>query len=384
MLCDNNYVTIDLDAIRENLAAVGQKVGVPVMGVIKADAYGHGAVQVARCLQDCCAFFGVSCLNEALELHRAGITTPILLLGHIPAATLAQAVAQDIRVTIFSYEDAVVLSREALRQNKTALFHFAVDTGMGRIGFQPDAAAADLCVKITSLPGIRAEGIFSHFATADCADLTRARAQAQRFDAFLTMLRSRGVTVPICHLDNSAGVMNFDKHYDLVRSGIVTYGLYPSHEVNPGLLSLKPAMSWYSRISHVKTLPAGREIGYGGTYITTKPTRIATVSAGYADGYRRSLSGKFHVLVHGKKAPILGKVCMDQFMVDVTHIPEAETGDRVVLMGTDGSEVITAEQLAEAAGSFNYELVCGISRRVPRYYLRDGECIHVVNYLLDE
>ena len=384
MIYDNNYVTIDLDAIRSNVAAVREKAGVQVMGIIKADAYGHGAVQVARCLEDLCAFFGVSCLNEALELRRAGITIPILLLGHTPVNAYAQTVAQEIRVAIFDYADAAALSEEACRQGKTAFFHFALDTGMSRIGFQPDEAAADQCAAITALPGICAEGIFSHFATADSADLTRAQAQAARFDAFLAMLRSRGVTIPVCHLNNSAGVMNFTRHYDLVRSGIVTYGLYPSDEVDPGLLPLTPAMAWYSHISHVKTLPAGREIGYGGTYTTTEPTRVATIPTGYADGYRRSLSGKFYVLIHGKKAPILGRVCMDQLMVDVTNIPEASAGDRVVLLGKDGKEVITAEQIAGTAGSFNYEFVCGISRRVPRYYLQNGKIVHSVNYLLEQ
>lgn len=384
MFYDNNYVTIDLDAIRGNLEAVKEKAGVPVMGIIKADAYGHGAVQVARCLEDCCAFFGVSSVNEALELRRAGITTPILLLGHTAADAFAETVAQEIRVAIFNCAEAEALSQEACRQGKTAYFHFAVDTGMSRIGFQPDAAAADQCAAITKLPGICAEGIFSHFATADSADLTRAKAQAERFDAFVALLKDRGVTVPVCHLNNSAGVMNFDRHYDMVRSGIVTYGLYPSDEVDPGLLPLTPAMSWYSRISHVKTLPAGREISYGGTYTTTAPTRVATVAVGYADGYPRSLSGKFYVLIHGKKAPILGRVCMDQLMVDVTAIPEAQVGSRVVLMGADGNEVITAEEISAVAGSFNYEFVCGIGRRVSRYYLQKGQCVHSVNYLLED
>ena len=381
---DNTYMMIDMDAILANFHKVAEKTGVPVMAVVKADAYGHGAVQVARLLEGKCAFFGVSSISEALELRRAGLQTPILILGHTPSAAFAQVVAEDIRPTIYRWESAVALSREACRQGRTASFHIAVDTGMSRLGFQVDEDAANLCQRLVKLPGIRAEGIFSHFATADCADLEQAREQAQRFDRFLAMLKERGVEIPLCHMDNSAGIMNFQCHYDLVRSGIVTYGLYPSDEVSPELLELKKALSWCSRITHVKTLPAGRAISYGGTYVTEKDTRVATIPVGYADGYRRSLSGKFHVLIHGKKAPILGRICMDQMMVDVTHIPDVETGDRVVLVGSDGSESITVEEIAEAAGSFNYEFICGISRRVPRYYLSGGEVTHTVHYLLDD
>ena len=380
---DNTYVTIDMDAICANFDAVREKVGVPVMAVVKADAYGHGAVQVARLLEDRCAFFGVSSISEALELRHAGLHTPILILGHTPSAAFHLAVEHDIRPTIYRYESALALSKEACRKGKTAAFHLAVDTGMSRLGFQADEASADICAEIVKLPGLYAEGLFSHFATADCADLTRANAQAKRFDEFIDMLKSRGVEIPLCHMDNSAGLMNFAKHYDLVRSGIVTYGLYPSDEVAPALLKLQSALSWYSRITHVKELPAGREISYGGTYVTDKPTLVATVPVGYADGYRRSLSGNFYVLIHGKKAPILGRICMDQMMVDVTDIPDTQIGDRVVLVGTDGEETITVEQIAAAAGSFNYEFICGVSRRVPRYYLQNGQITHTVHYLLD-
>ena len=380
---DNTYVTIDLDAIEENIAAVSAKAGVGVMAIIKADAYGHGAVPIARLLEGRCAFFGVSSISEALELRNAGIRTPILILGHTPSAAFPLAVEHDIRPAIFSLEGAKALSEAALRLGKTAPFHFALDTGMSRIGFPMCEASADACAQAARLPGVLAEGLFSHFATADCADLSRAKAQAQRFDAFIAMLAQRGVHIPLCHMDNSAGVMNFSRHYDMVRSGIVTYGLYPSGEVDPRLLSLRPALSWRSRVTHLQELPAGREIGYGGTYVTTAPTRVATVPVGYADGYRRSLSGKFYVLIHGKKAPILGRVCMDQMMVDVTDIPDIAIGNKVVLVGQDRDECITVEQIAEAAGSFNYEFVCGISRRVPRHYLQHGQTVHTVHHLLD-
>lgn len=380
---DNTLVKIDLDAISQNFDAIRAKAGVAVMAVIKADAYGHGAIPVARLLQDKCAFFGVSSMLEAMELRQAGLQTPILILGHTPASAFPTAITQGIRPAVFSYESALALSEAALRLGKTAPFHFAVDTGMSRIGFQVSQASADLCAKIASLPGLQCEGLFSHFATADSADLRRSHAQAALFDSFDSMLKARGVNVPLRHLNNSAGLMNFDNHYEMVRAGIVTYGMYPSGEVCPALLALKPALQWVSHVTHVKTLPPGREISYGGTYVTTRDTVVATIPVGYADGYRRSLSGKFHVLIGGCKAPILGRICMDQLMVDVTGIPGVAEGSPVTLVGRDGSEEITMEQIAEAAGSFNYEFVCGISRRVPRIYLKNGRTVHSVHYLLD-
>lgn len=380
---DNTRVKIDLDIIERNFDAVREKAGVPVMAVVKADAYGHGAIQVARILQDKCAFFGVSSIHEALELRQAGLTTPILILGQTPVAAFPTCIREGIRPTIFHLEDAKALSAAAQEVGMDAPFHFAVDTGMSRIGFQVTEEDADICRQIANLPGLTPEGIFSHFATADCADLSKAKAQAVLFDRFVDMLKNRGLSIPIRHLDNSAGLMNFPHHYEMVRSGIITYGMYPSQEVAPELLPLEPALQWLSRITHIKTLPAGREISYGGTYVTTKPTVVATIPVGYADGYRRNLSGKFYVLIHGKKAPILGRICMDQMMVDVTDIPDVKCNDRVVLVGKFDDEQITMETISAAADSFNYEFVCGISRRVPRLYCRNGKTIHSVHYLLD-
>ena len=380
---DSTRVKIDLDAIASNMDAIREKAGVPVMAVVKADAYGHGAVQVARLLQDKCAFFCVSSILEAMELRQAGLSTPILILGHTPADAFPTAIREGIRPTIYRMEDALALSKAAQFLELPARFHFAVDTGMSRIGFQVTEEDADVCARIANLPGLFAEGLFSHFATADCADLSRAEQQAERFAEFDGMLRRRGVKVPIRHLNNSAGLMNFATPYEMVRSGIITYGMYPSDEVDPGLLALRPALQWLSRVTHVKTLPAGREISYGGTYVTKADTVVATIPVGYADGYRRNLSGKFYVLIHGQKAPILGRICMDQMMVDVTQIPGVQVGDRVTLVGIDGEEAITMEQISAQADSFNYEFVCGISRRVPRLYVQGGKTIHTVHYLLD-
>ena len=375
---------IDLDAIGHNIAAVKARVKAPVMAIIKADAYGHGAVELARYLDESCAFFGVSSILEALELRQAGIQKPILILGYTPESAFPDAIRQHIRPTIFRYEDGLALSQAAQALGMTAQFHFAVDTGMSRIGFQVTQEDADLCARIAALPCLEAEGLFSHFATADCADLTRARHQAAQFAEFDRMLKDRGLVIPLRHLDNSAGLMNFGCEYEMVRSGIVTYGMYPSDEVDPNLLDLRPALRWESRITHLKTLEPGREIGYGGTYTTTRPTRVATIPVGYADGYRRNLSGKFYVLIRGKKAPILGRICMDQMMVDVTEIPEAQQNDVVVLVGRSGEARITVEEIAAQGDSFNYEFVCGISRRVPRVYLSGGEVVRSVVYLLDK
>ncbi len=378
----HTYTKIDLDAICSNYDHICQKAGKPVMAVVKADAYGHGAVMVAKALRSKCPFFGVSSVAEALELRQNGIETPLLLLGYTQPELFEPVVAYDIRPAIFSYADAKALSDQAVKQGKTAKVHLVVDTGMSRIGFQVDEESADTCKKIAALPNLEMEGLFSHFATADEEDLTKTRKQAERYETFVQMLKARGVAVKLCHLDNSAGIMNFGAHYDMVRAGIVLYGLYPSEEVDKSLLAIQPAMSWHCGVSCVKTLPAGRELSYGGTYVTDKETVVATVPAGYADGYRRCLSNRFYVLIHGQKAPILGRVCMDQFMVDVSQIPNVQPGDDVVLMGKSGEEEISAEAIAEASNSFNYEQVCDLSRRVERVYIQGGKEVERINYLL--
>ena len=378
----NNYITVDLDILKENFRILQARAGVPVMAIIKADAYGHGAVAVAKALD--AEFYGVSSLSEALELRSGGIQSPVLILGHTPVYGYAQAVRYGIRPAIFTLEDAKAFSQAAVEQGITAPFHFAVDTGMSRIGFQVTEADADICREIAQLPNLECEGIFSHFASADEADLTRANAQAAAFDRFCGLLQDRGVCVKFRHLDNSAGIINFDFHYDMVRAGIVLYGLQPSKDVPVERLGLRPALSWHSRIAHLKTLEPGRQISYGGEFTTTRPTKVATIPVGYADGYRRTLTGKFYVLIRGCKAPILGRVCMDQIMVDVTDIPGVCLTDPVTLLGQNGALTITAEEMGAAAGSFNYETVCAIARRVPRVYLRDGQISYSVNYLLDK
>lgn len=373
---------IDLDAAEHNFNVTRAKLpkDVKLLCVIKADAYGHGAVPLAKFFDDRADFYGVACIEEAIELKKAGIKTPVLILGTVPREFFEDVVKFDIRVPIFRYNDAEALSKEAVKQGKTVPFHFCVDTGMSRIGFQVNENSADMCKEITKLPGITAEGLFSHFATADEKDLSKAISQRDKFCEFIKMLEKRGVNIPIKHINNSAGIMNFDKYFDMCRMGIIFYGLYPSHEVDKSLLELKPVMEWKTHISHIKELEPGREISYGGTYKTKVPRRIATIPVGYADGYPRCLSNKGKVLINGQFAPITGRVCMDQFMVDITGI-NAEIGDTVVLIGKSGENELTMDEVSESAYSFNYELPCRIARRVPRTYYKDGKLMFSTNYM---
>jgi len=382
MQFDQTCLNIDLDALRHNLSLVQEHSGAMVMAIVKADAYGLGAVTVSRAVEDLCAFFGVADMAEALELRRGGIQKPILVLGPMPTEGFPDAIREEIRPCISCYEDAWALSRRAQELGKTARFHLAVDTGMSRIGLQVTEEEADVAAAICGLPGLEAEGLFTHFATADGENLEKTHAQAEKFQLFDEMLKTRGVQIPLRHIDNSAGIVRFGAHYEMTRAGIILYGMEPSSQVDMTALPVQPALNWYSRVAHLKTLAPGREISYGGTFVTERPTLVATVPVGYADGYSRSLSGKFYVLIHGKPAPILGRICMDQLMVDVTDIPGVKPGDRVTLMGRDGEAVITPEEISAVAGSFNYEFVCTIGRRVPRYYYQKGELTQAVNYLL--
>lgn len=374
---------IDLDAIEYNFNQVRNKLSknVKILSVVKADAYGHGAVPIARFLDEKCDFFGVACTDEALELIHAGIKTPILILGYTSPELFDVIVKNDIRISIFSYADAVLLSDEAVKQNKTIPFHFCVDTGMSRIGFQADEKSADICKKIVSLPNITAEGLFSHFATADEKDLTKSRAQQNRFKEFIKMLDNRGVHIPIKHINNSAGIINFDDTFDMCRMGIITYGLYPSEDIDKSRLSIKPALTWKTHISHIKTLEKGREISYGGTYVTEEERIIATIPVGYADGYPRCLSNIGKVIINGQYAPVVGRICMDQFMVDITNINNVTLESEVILVGKSEDAELTMEEVSNAAHSFNYELPCRIALRVPRTYYKNNQFVCERKYL---
>lgn len=366
------YAEISLEAIGHNIREVKKRLpeGVKLLGVVKANAYGHGAVPVASYLENQVDYFATATIEEAVELRENGISAPILILGYVSPSQYGDLVEYDITQTIDSYAQALALEKEAARQNRKAKAHLAVDTGMTRIGFQVTEHDADEAAKIADLPHIELEGMFTHFSCADQEDKTYCSMQLEKYDKMTALLAERGVTIPLRHICNSAGIMEFDDHrFEMVRSGIITYGIYPSEEVKKERLDLIPALSWKSHVIHVKEVGPGIGVSYGATYVTEKPmTRIATVSAGYADGYPRALSNQGCVLIHGKKAPIIGRICMDQMMVDVTDIPDVQVEDVVTLVGTDGDETITIEEIANPAARFDYEMLCDISSRVTRVY----------------
>lgn len=366
------YAEISLEAIGHNIREVKKRLpeGVKLLGVVKANAYGHGAVPVASYLENQVDYFATATIEEAVELRENGISAPILILGYVSPSQYGDLVEYDITQTIDSYAQALALEKEAARQNRKAKAHLAVDTGMTRIGFQVTEHDADEAAKIADLPHIELEGMFTHFSCADQEDKTYCSMQMEKYDKMTALLAERGVTIPLRHICNSAGIMEFDDHrFEMVRSGIINYGIYPSEEVKKERLDLIPALSWKSHVIHVKEVGPGIGVSYGATYVTEKPmTRIATVSAGYADGYPRALSNQGCVLIHGKKAPIIGRICMDQMMVDVTDIPDVQVEDVVTLVGTDGDETITIEEIANPAARFDYEMLCDISSRVTRVY----------------
>lgn len=366
------YAEISLEAIGHNIREVKKRLpeGVKLLGVVKANAYGHGAVPVASYLENQVDYFATATIEEAVELRENGISAPILILGYVSPSQYGDLVEYDITQTIDSYAQALALEKEAARQNRKAKAHLAVDTGMTRIGFQVTEHDADEAAKIADLPHIELEGMFTHFSCADQEDKTYCSMQMEKYDKMTALLAERDVTIPLRHICNSAGIMEFDDHrFEMVRSGIITYGIYPSEEVKKERLDLIPALSWKSHVIHVKEVGPGIGVSYGATYVTEKPmTRIATVSAGYADGYPRALSNQGCVLIHGKKAPIIGRICMDQMMVDVTDIPDVQVEDVVTLVGTDGDETITIEEIANPAARFDYEMLCDISSRVTRVY----------------
>lgn len=365
------YAEVSLEAIGHNIGEVKKRIApeVRLMVVIKADAYGHGALAVSRYLEPKVDYFGVATLEEAIELREGGIRLPILVLGYTSPSQYADLIKYQIAQTIYSLDTAQKLNEEAEIQKKKAVVHIALDTGMTRIGFQAEESEADQIAEIKGLPNIELEGLYTHFSCADEQDKTYCDMQMVKYDDMIQMLKKRGINIPIKHVCNSAGIMEFDNHrFDMVRCGIVTYGIYPSEEVEKNL-DLRPALQWRSHVIHVKDVKPGLGVSYGATYLTHKPiTRIATVSVGYADGYPRALSSKGRVLIHGQYAPILGRVCMDQMMVEVSDIPDVQVEDVVTLVGTDGERTIPIEEVADPAARFNYEMLCNISKRVPRIY----------------
>ncbi len=379
------HAEIDLDAILYNMESMRNSISekTKIMAVIKADGYGHGAVEIAEAIDhlDYLCGYAVATVEEGLILRNHGIKKPILILGYVFPDQYADMIKAQLRPTVFTRKMAEELSVAAGSIGLDCRIHFAVDTGMSRIGYQVTPEAADEMAQLAKLPHIMVEGIFTHFAKADETDKTPTYRQLELFDRMNDMLLERGVSIPIRHSSNSAGIVEIpDANMDMVRAGITLYGLWPSDEVDRGKISLKPALSLITHVAYVKELEAGREISYGGTYVTPETRVIATIPVGYADGYARGLSNRGEVLIHGRRAPIRGRVCMDQFMVDVTDIPGVKNGDQVTLIGRDGDECITMEELGERSGRFNYEFACNLGKRIPRIYRRGGRIVGTRDY----
>lgn len=363
---------IDLEAIRSNVIQVKSRLksDTKLMVIVKADAYGHGAVQVSKILENGMVdAYGVAIIEEAIELRESGITKPILILGHTPMEQFDLVVAYDVMQTIYQYEMAVELSREAIKQGKIARIHIKIDTGMSRLGFCDSHESLETIRKIASLKGIHIDGVFSHFAKADETDESSVKSQIERFDKFTGLLEEEGIHIPVKHMSNSAGMIEYPQaEYDMVRCGIVTYGIYPSKEVNHNTFNLLPAMELKSHVIYIKDVDEGTGISYGSTFVTKKRTRVATIPIGYGDGYSRNMSNTGKVIIRGQYAPIIGRICMDYFMVDVTDIKDVSQGDVVTLLGRDGECEISVETLAEWSHSFSYEMICTVGKRIPRVY----------------
>ena len=353
--------TVNLDAIYDNIINLSKRLneGTKIIAVIKTDGYGHGAVPIAITIDGLVSAYGVATVDEAVNLRRHGITKPIYVIGYTHESQLGRMIEGDIRPTVFTYEMAKAVSDLAVAMNRKSKIHIKIDTGMSRIGFKPDEESLSTIEKINQLKGIEIEGIFTHFATADEEDKSGANRQFEIFKNFTDELAKRGIDIKIRHCSNSAAMMEMPyANMDYVRAGIAMYGLYPSDEVDQSLVKLTPALGLKSHVAFVKTIEKGTRVSYGGTFVAEQKMKIATIPLGYGDGYRRSLSNKGYVLIHGKRAAILGRVCMDQFMADVTHIENVKKDDEVVLLGKSGDEEITAEKLAQMAGeTFNYEIV---------------------------
>ena len=379
---DRGWAAVDLDAVKYNMVHMKENIReeTKIIAVVKTDGYGHGAVPIAHEIEDMPFLhgFAVATVEEALILRGSGIRKPVLVLGYTFPYCYEKMAREEIRPAVFREDMLEELGKAGTACGRPVKIHIKVDTGMSRIGIRPDESGLAFVRKCVETPGIEIEGLFTHFAKADEADKASARKQLETFLAFAGQIEERlGIRIPVRHCSNSAGIVELkEANLDVVRAGITLYGLWPSCEVKKDIVSLHPVLSLKSRIVYIKELEAGMAVSYGGTFVAKEPMQVATIPVGYGDGYPRSLSNKGHVLIHGKKAPILGRVCMDQFMVDVTGIPEAAQGDEVTLIGSDGEESITMEDLGELSGRFNYELACCLNKRVPRIYRRDGKAVY--------
>ena len=369
------WAEINVSNLDFNIKKIREKVGPnkKITGIIKADGYGHGAIKLGEVLRaNGITSFGVATLSEAIKLRKAGfLTEEIMVIGLTPDPYVQTIIDYNLTPVTDSYRNAKAFSDAAAKEGTIVRGYVVCDTGMGRIGYPPeDALSVDEVKLISHLPGFQIQGLFSHFATADAADKTYANLQEQRFIAFYKKLIDQDIRIPLRTLANSAAIMEIPTaHFDQVRPGIILYGCYPSAEVDKNQLELRPAMSVKANIVHLKKVPAGTSISYGRRYTATKEALIATIPLGYADGFPRPYSMKGFVLVNGVKAPIAGNICMDQCMVDVTNVPYVRLGDEVTIMGKDGIHEILADDIAEATGTINYEIVCAFGQRLPKVYI---------------
>ncbi|MBO5060410.1 MAG: alanine racemase [Clostridia bacterium] len=382
---NRTWAEINIDALKYNVKNI-RKITNPnarLMAVVKADAYGHGYRECCKALLDS----GVDCLavaivDEAKELRRAGFDVPILVLGAALADEANDIVEYDIMPNVYNYEFAKCLSDVAKRQRKTVKIHLKIDTGMSRLGFACGEANTEVIeeiIKISQLPNVEIDGIFSHLACADEADTEYTHLQLDRFLKLVCELEKIGIKIPCKHIANSAAIMMYpEAHLDMVRAGVILYGYYPSCEVDKSRLSIKPVMTLKSRVTQVKTVEAGMGVSYGKTYITDKKTKIATIPIGYADGYPRCLSHKAAVETGGRLCSVIGRICMDQCMIDVTNVNNINIGDEVIIYGDDK---ITADDVAGWMNTINYEVLCLVSKRIPRIYKENGREITKLNYL---
>lgn len=377
MLLKRVYAKVNLDNIKKNIDAIREHLpeNTDITGIVKADAYGHGATKVTEFL---CELginrFGVATMQEALDLRNDGVTAPILILGETFREEFKVAVQHNIDCTVSDYETAKFFAETAKQMGKNATVHIKIDTGMGRIGFQPSEQSYEDIKKILALDGLSVAGIFTHFACADNPDKTSAENQRIKYLELTDKLIADGYNFRR-HMYNSAAVMELDGFVgDSVRCGIMMYGLYPSEEMSREFV-LYPAMELKSSISFVKDVSKGFTVSYGSTFVADKDMKVATVPVGYADGYPRYLSNKGEVIVNGVRCKIIGKICMDQFMIDASNVPDIKVGDEVTLMGVDGNEVITVEDLSDSEYRFNYEFCCLLNKRVPRVYIKNGELV---------
>jgi len=376
---------INLDAIGDNIAVMKANIpeGAQIAAVIKADGYGHGAVQIARVLEEREYIWGfaVATLDEAVLLRKSGIKKPLFVLGCVFPDQYEDIFTYDLNITIYTVAAAEAVSAMAQERQRSVPVHIKLDTGMGRLGFLVNSKSAEQIETISKLPNIKMKGLFTHFAKADEIDKSFTAGQIEKYLWMKEQLEGRGVEFEYYHCSNSAAIIDVrEAHMNLVRAGISTYGLYPSEEVQKDTVKLKPALSLVSHAAHVKWVDAGTTVSYGATFVSGRKTKVVTVPVGYGDGYPRSLSGKGYVLIHGQKAPIIGRVCMDQFMVDATDIPDVKFGDPITLVGFDGTQHLPVEVLSEISGRFNYEFVCDLGKRIPREYIKSGEVVEQKDY----